>query len=336
MHKLIRKGFLKSVVEYTKKKELPFVSTFFAPALAAAHDKIKEVYCIVTDTDINRTWVPEYPKKDKMYYLTPTEHSTKRLMAYGVPRKNIFFTGFPLPKENVGNNLEILKKDLGNRLSNLDPRKIYLSKYDSVIKKYLGKYYKHESNHILTLTFAVGGAGIQKEIGADLLKSLKEKIKKKQIRINLVAGTRPEIEQYFKEVVNGLKLTNEMGSSINILCTLEKKEHFQKFNEMLHTTDILWTKPSELSFYTALGLPIIIAPPVGYHEIMNQEWLIRMGSGFQQENPEYANEWLFEWINNGMLAEAAWEGFFEAPKFGTYNIEKVIFSKNKKNFKFRY
>ena len=129
MHKLIKKDFVKSVVDYTEKKDIPFVCTFFAPALAAAHAKRKDVFCIVTDTDINRTWVPEKPKEDKLYYCTPTEHSTKRLISYGVPRKNIFFTGFPLPKENLGRNLETLKHDLGNRLPNLDPKKIYITRY---------------------------------------------------------------------------------------------------------------------------------------------------------------------------------------------------------------
>jgi hypothetical protein len=336
MHRLIKKGIFKSIVEYTKEKKIPFISTYFVPALAAAHEKLKDVYCVVTDTDINRAWVPEHPKKDKLYYLTPTEHSTKRLIAYGVPKKNIFFTGFPLPKENLGRNLELLKKDLGERLPNLDPHKIYISKYKAVIKNHLGKYYRTKSTHPLTLTLVIGGAGAQKETVATILKSLKAKIKKNEIRINLIAGTRLEIEQYFKDVINNLNLTKKLGESINILCTLNKKSHFEEFNKLLHETDILWTKPSELSFYTALGLPIIIAPPLGAHEILNQKWLVRMGTGFRQEDPAYVNEWFSEWIDKGFLAEAALEGFLEAPKYGIYNIEKVLFSKNKNNLKFKY
>lgn len=336
MHKLIKRGFLKSIVEYTKKKGIPFVSTFFAPALAAAHERLKDVYCVVTDSDINRIWVPEHPKIEKLYYLTPTEHSIKRLRAYGVPKKNIFFTGFPLPKENIGNDLKILKKDLGERLPNLDPEKIYLSKYKEVIKKELGRCYRKKSNHPLTLTFTVGGAGAEKEIGTFILESLKQKIKQHKIRINLIAGTRLEVKQYFENIIKELNLNKEINSYINILCTLDKKSHFKEFNELLHTTDILWTKPSELSFYSALGLPIIIAPPLGAHETRNQEWLIKMGSGITQENPAYTDEWLFDWLEKGSLVKTAWAGFMEAPKYGTYNIEDVIFSKNKRNIKFKY
>ncbi len=41
--------------------------------------------------------------------------------------------------------------------------------------------------------------------------------------------------------------------------TLE--EYFAAFTQCMRTTDILWTKPSELSFYCGLGIPIIMAPP---------------------------------------------------------------------------
>ncbi len=61
-----------------------------------------------------------------------------------------------------------------------------------------------------------------------------------------------------------------------------------------------------------------------------------MGSGLEQENPKYTNEWLFDWLKKGILAESAWEGFTEAPKYGTYNIEKLIFSKDNQSVKLKY
>ena len=104
------------------------------------------------------------------------------------------------------------------------------------------------------------------------------------------------------------------------------KEYFEKFNDCLHCTDILWTKPSELVFYTALGLPIIMTRPLGAHEYYNERWINQIGGGFTQLDPRYADEWLFDWVNDGILAEAAWEGFMEAPKFGVYEIEKILFT----------
>ncbi|NQU79311.1 hypothetical protein HQ545_06110 [Candidatus Woesearchaeota archaeon] len=336
MHRLIRKGFLNNVTDYARRENIPFISTFFATAMAAAHNKIKDVYCVVTDTDINRIWVPEDPKKEKLYYLTPTEHSSKRLMEYGISEDEILFTGFPLPKENTGKNMSIATKDLGNRLANLDPKGVFITRYRDTLKRFLGKNLKSRSNHPLTITFVIGGAGAQREIGAKLLKSLKKKILNHEIRLNIIAGIRLELAKYFADMADEQGLGKEIGRHVNILSELDKKSYFKSFNEVLHTTDILWTKPSELSFYTALGLPIIIAPPIGAHEELNAKWLVRMGSGLRQEDPAFADEWLFEWLNKGIIAEAAWEGFTEAPRYGTYNIEKVVFSKDKKSVKFKY
>ncbi|MBT3689929.1 hypothetical protein HOG11_01055, partial [bacterium] len=100
--------------------------------------------------------------------------------------------------------------------------------------------------------------------------------------------------------------------------------YFKEFNKWIRTTDVLWTKPSELVFYSGLGLPIIIAPPIGSQEFFNQKYLINLGAGINQEDIRYVDEWLVDWIKSGRLAEAAAQGYLEAPNLGTYNIEKVL------------
>ncbi|MEM2139333.1 MAG: hypothetical protein QXM96_04245, partial [Candidatus Woesearchaeota archaeon] len=186
------------------------------------------------------------------------------------------------------------------------------------------KNYKKSNKRPLTLMYAVGGAGSLIEIGYDLLKSLKEKIISDEIRIILSAGIRLHVRSYYETIVNNLGLANYLGKSIIILFELTKEKYFETFNKLLRETDILWTKPSELSFYCALGLPIIIAPPVGAHENYNREWLLNIGSGFIQENPKYAADWLFYWLQNGRLARSAFQGFLNAPVDGTYNIEEYL------------
>jgi UDP-N-acetylglucosamine:LPS N-acetylglucosamine transferase len=93
---------------------------------------------------------------------------------------------------------------------------------------------------------------------------------------------------------------------------------------VLRETDILWTKPSELSFYCALGIPIIMTPPIGSQERFNRQWLFEMQAGIKQETPEYTNEWLFDRLNDGLFAEMAWSGFLKARKLGTYKIIEVL------------
>ena len=298
-------------------KPLPLISTFFTPAFMAEFFKYPgDIFCVVCDADISRTWTSLKPKTSKIKYFAPNTRIVERLKLYGVKPENIFLTGFPLPLENIGTeNLEILKHDLSYRILNLDPKKRHFQHYQPLIKSYLGELPK-EPNHPLTIMFAVGGAGAQKEIGIKIVKSLAKKIKNREVRVILVAGTRERVKEYFEKNVKGL--------NIEIIFDMNIESYFHKFNQALRTTDILWTKPSELSFYTALGLPIIIAPAIGSQEEFNKRWLLELGSGMTQKNPNYTNQWLFDLLDSGWFAEASLQGFIEGEKLGALKIKKII------------
>ena len=119
----------------------------------------------------------------------------------------------------------------------------------------------------------------------------------------------------------------EKSKNINIVYSTNKFGYFKDFNLVLRTTDILWTKPSELTFFSGLGLPIIISDPVGSQEDYNRDWLTYIGAGVNSLNPEYVDEWLFDWLESGWLAEAAMNGFLNAPKLGAYHIEDIVLKK---------
>ncbi len=70
-------------------------------ALAADYAGRRDVFCVITDSDINRVWVANDPKKSRINYLAPTALSRVRLLQYGVADQRIFVTGFPLPEENL-------------------------------------------------------------------------------------------------------------------------------------------------------------------------------------------------------------------------------------------
>jgi len=255
----------------------------------------------------------------------------ERLKLYGIKTENIFLTGFPLPEENIGGeSLDILKHDLAERLIHLDPENAFIQKYKLTIAERLGKKWPHsKSNRPPTITFAVGGAGAQRELGVQIVKNLSSKIKTNEIKIVLVAGIRNEINQYFRENVRSIGLGRYLDKNIKIIFANSKDEYFKKFNKALRETDILWTKPSELSFYTALGLPIIMSTPIGSQEKFNRKWLMSIGSGTDQEDVQYVNEWLFDWMKSGFFARLAMQGFLEGGKYGAYNIEKIIKHKTK-------
>ncbi|MBU1132458.1 hypothetical protein KKC32_04410 [Patescibacteria group bacterium] len=331
-HQIKSKKWGKHLIEELSKRPRPLITTFFIPALMADYYNYPgEIYCLATDTDISRAWVPMNPRKSKIKYFSPSYRVAQRLKLYGVDEKNIFVTGFPLPDENVGKNEIIVKQDLGKRLFNLDPKKIYTSNYRETICQHLGaKNFPKKKCHPLTLMFAVGGAGAQRELGIRIVKSLRKELKNNTLNIILVAGIHNDVSRYFRNGINKLGLRKNLDKNIKIIYSQNKHNYFKKFNRALRHTDILWTKPSELSFYTALGLPIIMSEPLGSQEVFNQHWLRTLGSGINQENPDYTNQWLFDWLDSGWFAEAAMDGFLKASTQGLENIDKVIHHKPEK------
>jgi len=322
----IQRGFCKSLIDYVATEPLPFIGTHFIPVLAAHYSGLKDLYCVVTDTDINRIWAPEVPAKSEITYLAPCRHVVTRLKQYGVPAERIVQTGFPLPKENLGGrDLPTLKKDLAERILNLDPRGEFRTKYGDHVEHRLAPYrVRDRSSRPLTITFAVGGAGAQTEIGMTIVQALRERILRGEINVNLAAGTRLEVMTFFRQELAKMGLELKVGGPVRVLFALDKGSYFARFNEALRTTDILWTKPSELSFFTALGLPVISAPPIGAQELSNREWLEHIGSGINQEDIRYLSDWFFYILESGRFAEAAWQGFLEAPNLGTYIIEDLV------------
>ena len=329
IYSFFKKDWGKDLIEKLKINPLPLITTFFIPAFMAEFFNYPgEIFCVVCDADISRTWAPLNPKESKIKYFAPTERVVERLKLYGVKKENIFLTGYPLPLENIGVNppaggLEILKEDLRLRLLNLDPKKRYFEKYKTLIEEKVGKL-PEKSDHPLTILFSVGGAGAQKEIAIKIVKSLRERIKRGEVKIILSAGIREKIKKYFEKNLAEIKLNEAKPHCAEIIFEKDIESYFQKFNLALRKTDILWTKPSELSFYSALGIPIIISSPIGSQEEFNMRWLLKSGFGIFQENPNYTNQWLFDWLEKGYLAEAAMEGFVEGEKLGTLNIENKL------------
>jgi len=321
----IKKGWGKDLITKLSQNPLPLISTFFTPVFMAEFFNYPgEIYCVICDADIARTWASLIPQKSRIKYFVPNSRVVERLKLYGVREENIFLTGYPLPMANLGSeNLEILKNDLGYRLLNLDPKGEYSRRYQSVIDKHIGSL-SAKPNHPLTIMFSVGGAGAQKEIAVKLVESLAQKIRAGEIKIILAAGIRKRAREYFLENIKDLGLADNLNKNIEIIFSDNINDYFEEFNQKLRKTDILWTKPSELSFYTALGLPIIIAPSIGSQEDFNRKWLLRLGSGMEQENPNYTDQWLFDLLNDGWFAEAAMQGFVEVEKLGTYNIKKIL------------
>lgn len=323
----IKRGMGKHLIDRMSEHPLPLVSTFFQPAFAADYFNYPgEIYCVTTDADISRTWAPLDPKQSRINYIASNGRVAERLKLYGVREERIFLTGFPLPKELIGGaHAFAAKKLLMNRIINLDPQRIFRDRYDRTLRAWLGPMRRHEvSDHPLTLMYSVGGAGAQRKLGVDIMEGLSRAISRHEIRLILSAGTRKDVARYYRNAAVDFGLERELGEWILVPEFETRADYFTGFTELLRTTDILWTKPSELSFYAGLGIAIIMAPPIGSQEEFNRLWLQYMGGGIPQNDPRYTAEWLFDWVRSGGLARTAWSGYIEAPTHGTYRIEDIV------------
>jgi hypothetical protein len=320
----VKKGMCGTMIKKIKTKALPLVTSFFFPAIAADREKCARTYCIITDTDINRAWVANKPRESRIEYLVPCGAAMRRLKQYGVPDERIYMTGFPMPLELLGDeSLDILRRDLGERLTVLDPGDRFWPLHGMSAEHFLGRANcrRKPKDRVFTITFAVGGAGAQKEIGQRALASLRGRIERGELKMNLVYGKRPEVARYFEDVKREYA---PESPNVRVIGGATDDEYFGAFNECMRTTDVLWTKPSELSFYAGLGLPILMAPTIGSQEDFNMRWLEEIQAGLHQHDPEFADEWVYELLEQGRFAEAAWDGFLKARKYGTYKIIELL------------
>lgn len=326
LERLIKKGLGRGLAAHLEETGRPLLTTFYASAISADHyGCAAPIYCVVTDSDIHRIWAPIHPERSRIVYFTPTRRALKRLRAYGVPREQIELTGFPLPHKLLGGpDLPVLQRNLAARLVRLDRKKVFRNQTRNEIQHFLGDLPHDQEGRPPLATFTVGGAGAQANLARALLRSLKPLLEQGRLRLCLVAGVRQEIADKFHDWIDGAGLAGHLGpvdrAAVSVEVADSLDSYFPRFNQLLAETDILWTKPSEMTFFAALGIPLVLTPPVGHHERYNRRWAIENGGGLRQRHPDYAGFWIREWLAEGTLAATAWFGFLRFPKSGLYQI----------------
>jgi hypothetical protein len=322
--RLARRGLGRGLIEALRESGRPLVTTFYFPALAADYARVENpLFCVVTDTDVNRVWAPSVGASTRVRYLVPTRRTARRMIQYGVPSSQVTFTGYPLPDSLVGGpSYPILRRNLARRLVRLDPRRAFRDEVGDAIAALLGPLPAEEEGRPPLVTFAVGGAGAQADLARRFLPSLRDDLAAGGLRLSLVAGTRVAVRDELEAYVAEAGLRGAPG--VELLYEPDLATYFSRFDELMARTDVLWSKPSELSFFAALGLPIICAPPVGVHERRNRRWVRESGAGVKQGDPASAGEWLGDLLADGQLAAAAWAGYFRLPKAGLYRIAEAV------------
>ncbi len=328
LEKAAQNGMGAGLASRLKAGDRTLLSTFYGPAVLSDYHGCDRLYCVVTDSDINRVWAPVSPHLGAVTYLAPTLRARRRLRAYGVAQERIITTGYPLPHELVGGpTAPLLRRNLRRRLVALDPRGAFLRECREEVSHFLGELSEGQ-RPVPHLVFAVGGAGAQAELASEFLPSLSHSLRRSKLKITLVAGLRPEVEESFRRTIERFSLTEELESGVvNILGCRDHASYFREFNQLLASADVLWTKPSELSFFGALGIPLLFSSPVGSHERYNRRWAISTGAGVKQGEVRLAGEWFWEMLKDGTFAGAAWSAYMRMPKFGLYRIVEEVLGK---------
>jgi UDP-N-acetylglucosamine:LPS N-acetylglucosamine transferase len=149
---------------------------------------------------------------------------------------------------------------------------------------------------------------------------MRRQIEEGVLRLSLVAGRRSEVVAALREAL----YQNSLEAQVDILEDPDVFGYIRRLNALLADADALWSKPSEMTFFAALGLPFISAPPVGVHEAWNLRWATDRGAGLPQHDPQAAGDWLQEWLEDGVLASAAWAGYQRLPQLGLYEIAEEL------------
>jgi len=298
MRKAADIGVGRRLAEHLRETSAPLLATFYAAPILAELHGAGRLHCVVTDSDVNRVWAPPDARSTNITYFAPTDAARRRMESYGVPRARVRVTGYPLPGELVGRDRSTLKRNFRARMERIGrPGKAPL------------------------IVFAVGGAGAQVPLAKNVIVGLKKRILEGALRLAVVAGRRPDVASALSSALSAHGLLGHPGAEL--LYDRDVFVYFRRFNDLLARADALWSKPSELVFFAALGLPFIAAPPVGAHEICNLRWATDRGAALPQHDPAVAGDWLLEWVEDGVLASAAEAGMC-LPQTGLYEIADQV------------
>ena len=215
----------------------------------------------------------------------------------------------------------MLRWDFGQRLRYLDPTgERFWPMHGLNVQHFLGAAELRPANkRVLTITFGVGGAGAQTDIAYTVAHSLRDKIAKGEVNYNILAGVRPEVKTYLEAVRKDLALPQ-----ISIIYGTTMEEYFKGSPSACAPPTCSGRSPASCPSTAGWGSPIIMAPHIGSQEDYNQAWLLEIQAGFPQQDPQYTNEWLLDLVHAGRLADAAWNGFLKARKYGTYKIHEIL------------
>lgn len=250
----------KKLIEFIKKRKIKIlISTHPLPLIDLSYKKnlrVKLINIIPDSIDYLSVWFYLLPGKNVIYFVND-RYSKEILMKSGISKERIFVTGHALPLEETEKSLKRIKKRIRNIM---------------------------KDNYLLFVT--TGGGGTNEYEIKEIIKEYC-KLKKGKLIINC-----NHHEWLFKKLIRNRRIVNIKkicdgilvigyvytvkfsNLKIDFLVAIgenenEKRENSIKiFNKFFYKADIIFTKPSELAFYSC-GIPFVFFPPTNIVERRN-------------------------------------------------------------------
>lgn len=303
--------FIRTIERFGAGKELfrqlgednpRLIHTFYLPAMLSVYREYPgKSFLLLCDTDFHRVWAPLEPENGPLEYCVPISKSADRLISYGVKSEKIHVTGFPLPPVHTGVGETVTAEN------DFEVRRTRLQTNSSLP---------------LTIMFPFSGAGAYSNVLAEMVKSILDELQEGTLRLVVSCGDNEEA------LWNAENLFTNYGIDeleyVEIIYDADLFNSFERFNLALKSSDVVVTKPSEMVFYAALGIPMIFLPPIGAHEARNREYLLESGCASDMISiPDFA-KWLFEARRSGLLLELAENGFRKLSREGADKINEIV------------
>ena len=281
--------------------EGPWLHSFYTTAHAWAMRGVdpQRNALLICDQAIHPIWLSTQHKRHPHLIFLPHEGLVDRLGSWGADPALLRVTGFPLPGTDPrGENWAA--DAFNRRLHRME----------------------HPERDVLHLLAVQGGAGAQARALERLLKGAMPLVDRGSLKLTVVCG-HPGATRH--EGFLGGMLGRPPVPGISIIPFRDPLSAIQEVANRLPEVDLLWSKPSELVQYTALGLPLLCADPIFDHEVANRDWVRRTGAGLLPPGPwEDLADWLTRWWREGTLARAARDGWNKGDRSAVERIRNWI------------
>ena len=293
-------------------KDMPYVATHVWPAQAAVHAGMKHVVNAIPDN-----WPMALHLAEGSFHTVQTHSSflgyrvlngmEKKKVLKPMPKNAICYAGHYVDHELVSN----IEHDCNLRVKRMKE--------------------KRPMRFLLT----IGGAGAQKEIFAAIIKELLPRIEKGQAALYVNVGDYKNVWEELKNEIKMLEKATIHFDNWKETCDFAEEaiegevkgihafyhaDIFQAVyttNLLMRSTDVLVTKPSELSFYP---VPKLFIKRVGGHEMWGAIHSAEIGDGTLECRDIPHTLQMLEWfLTDSSLLESMCENIVRNKRMGIYD-----------------